>query len=88
MLYSVGVIIALTLCNSVHVKMFGQAEFWLSLFKVVAICAFIVLGSLEIIGWPPFSSAQEFSNLTAHGGFFPKSGVSVVTALLVAMFSF
>lgn len=87
-LYSVGVIITLTLCNSVHVKMFGEAEYWLSLFKVIAICAFIVLGGLAIMGWLPFSSTHGFSNLTAHGGFFPKGGVSVVTALLVAMFSF
>ncbi|BBG28893.1 amino acid permease [Zymobacter palmae] len=87
-LYSVGMIAILTLCNSLHVKMFGEAEYWLSLFKVIAICLFIILGALAILGWLPFSPAQGLHNLTEHGGFFPQGGVSVVTALLVAMFSF
>lgn len=87
-LYSVGMIAILTLCNSVHVKMFGEAEYWLSLFKVIAICLFILLGVLAIFGWLPFSPAQGLHNLTAHGGFFPQGSASVVTALLVAMFSF
>lgn len=87
-LYSVGMIAILTLCNSLHVKMFGEAEYWLSLFKVIAICLFIAIGGLAIMGWLPFSPSQGLHNLTAHGGFFSQGGTAVITALLVAMFSF
>ena len=88
MLYSLAIIAALTLCNSLHVKMFGEAEYWLSLFKVIAICLFILLGVIAISGGLPSSPVKGLHNLTEHGGFFPQGGISVVTALLVAMFSF
>lgn len=87
-LYSIVMIIALMVCNSLHVKMFGETEYWLSLFKVVVICLFIALGTTAIFGWLPNSHIHGLENLTAHGGFFPQGGLSIVSALLVAMFSF
>lgn len=75
-------------CNSLSVGSFGTLEYWLSLFKVVSIVTFIVLGVLAIFGLLPGSSTSGISNLWANGGFAPKGNVAIVAALLTAMFSF
>jgi GABA permease len=75
-------------CNSLSVGSFGTLEYWLSLFKVVSIVTFIVLGVLAIFGMMPGSSTSGISNLWANGGFAPKGNVAIVAALLTAMFSF
>ncbi|MGJ7551007.1 amino acid permease [Pseudomonas alloputida] len=75
-------------CNSLSVGSFGTLEYWLSLFKVVSIVTFIVLGVLAIFGLMPGSSTSGISNLWANGGFAPKGNVAIVAALLTAMFSF
>ncbi|WP_369987048.1 amino acid permease [Pseudomonas xanthosomatis] len=75
-------------CNSLSVGSFGTLEYWLSLFKVVAIVSFIVLGVLAIFGLMPGSSVSGIANLWANGGFAPKGNVAIVAALLTAMFSF
>ncbi|PVU94694.1 hypothetical protein BB560_005919, partial [Smittium megazygosporum] len=36
--------------NVIHVKSFGEAEFWFALLKVIAILAFIIVGSLVAAG--------------------------------------
>ncbi|QHG65843.1 amino acid permease [Pseudomonas putida] len=74
--------------NSLSVGSFGTLEYWLSLFKVVSIVTFIVLGVLAIFGLMPGSSTSGISNLWANGGFAPKGNVAIVAALLTAMFSF
>ena len=78
----------LIFCNSLSVGSFGTLEYWLSLFKVVSIVGFIVLGVLAILGLMPGSSTSGISNLWANGGFAPKGNVAIVAALLTAMFSF
>ena len=83
-----GVTFALIVCNSLSVGSFGTLEYWLSLFKVVSIVGFIVLGGLAILGLLPGSSTSGIANLYANGGFAPNGNVAIVAALLTAMFSF
>ncbi|MFJ2431396.1 amino acid permease [Pseudomonas sp. NPDC087804] len=83
-----GVTFALILCNSLSVGSFGTLEYWLSLFKVVSIVGFIILGVLAIFGILPGSSTSGISNLYANGGFAPNGNVAIVAGLLTAMFSF
>lgn len=83
-----SVTIALILCNSLSVGSFGTLEYWLSLFKVVSIVGFIILGVLAIFGVLPGSSTSGISNLYANGGFAPNGNVAIVAGLLTAMFSF
>lgn len=83
-----GVTFALILCNSLSVGSFGTLEYWLSLFKVVSIVGFILLGVLAILGLLPGSSTSGISNLYANGGFAPNGNVAIVAGLLTAMFSF
>lgn len=83
------------LCSSVviginlfHVKYYGELEFWFAGIKIIAIIAFIVLGSLILFGFFPGSSPDALSNYTAHGGFFPNGLEGIFSAFLVVMFSY
>mgnify|MGYP003293562175 CR=1 FL=1 len=38
-----------------------------------------------IFGWP--GQSLDFSNLTAHGGFFPNGVVAIFSAIVVVIFS-
>jgi L-asparagine transporter-like permease len=71
-----------TLTNLVSARAFGQFEFWFALIKVVAICAFLVIGALAIAGALPGTDAPGLSNLTGHG-FAPHGWQPVWLACLV-----
>lgn len=86
--YAIAAIAALTGCNCVSARTFGEAEYWLSLIKVVAIVGFILLGLAAIVGWLPNVPRQGLNNLFDHGGFFPKGHFAVLAAFFIAIFSF
>ncbi|WP_292976352.1 amino acid permease [Mycobacterium sp.] len=68
--------VAMTATNLFSVAAFGEFEFWFAGIKVAAIVAFLALGTLFVLGvWP--QHGLDFSNLTAHGGFFPN-GIGTV----------
>ena len=47
---------------------------------------FLVLGALFVLGlWP--DKSMDFSNLTAHGGFFPHGVGAIFAAIVVVIFS-
>ncbi|MCM2320919.1 MAG: amino acid permease, partial [Pseudomonas sp.] len=73
--------------NLTHVKLFGEAEFWFAIVKVVAIVGMIVLGLYLLVSGAGGEQAQV-SNLWAHGGFFPNGVSGLVMALAFIMFSF
>lgn len=72
--------------NFMNVQKYGEFEFWLGLIKVVAIIAFLIIGTLALVHLWPFGSAQGISHLTVQG-FMPNGPRSVVTALLGIMFA-
>ena len=70
-LLSLGLMVLMTLTNLASVRSYGEFEYWFSSIKVVAICAFIAVGLIFIIGlWP--GSHASVANLTQHGGFFAQ----------------
>ena len=78
---------ALIAINAVHVKVFGSVEYSFSMLKIVAILAFIGLGTYVVLG-APASSGIGFRNYTAHGGLFPKGAWGMWVAVIVALFSY
>jgi amino acid transporter, AAT family len=65
--------IVITVVNCLHVKAFGEVEFWLSLVKITLIAVFSVMGVGIFFGW--VGSEQKFiglSHLIGNGGVFPK----------------
>jgi len=87
--------IAITALNLGSVKMFGEAEFWFSIIKVVAIIAMIVFGTYLLISGTGGEQAS-ISNLTNNGGFFPKGWFEktadgyqgLLSVMAIIMFSF
>ncbi|MEV5747852.1 amino acid permease [Actinoallomurus sp. NPDC052308] len=87
-LLALALMILLTATNLFSVGSYGEFEFWFSTIKVAAIAVFIVLGLLAIFGLLPGTHAVGMSNLTGHGGFFPRGSGAVVTGLLTVVFAF
>jgi len=73
--------------NAASVGVFGRVEYAMSLFKVLAIVLFLVLGTWFVVGAAPDASVG-FQNYTALGGFFPKGLGGVWIAVIVAIFSY
>lgn len=73
--------------NLANVKLFGEAEFWFAMIKVVAIVGMIVLGCYLLFSGAGGETATV-SNLWAHGGFFPNGVSGLVMAMAFIMFSF
>jgi amino acid transporter, AAT family len=82
-----AIIIAIEMTiNLVGVLFMGEYEFILSTIKVVALAAFILIGVCAILGIGFHS--HGVTDLTANGGFFPKGGGVVLTALLTVFFAY
>jgi amino acid transporter, AAT family len=73
--------------NAVSVNLFGRVEYAMSLFKILAIVAFLVLGSYFVLS-APVDSGVGFRNYTSAGGFFPKGIGGAWVAVIVAIFSY
>jgi len=85
-LMSLILMVLMTATNVFSVTSFGEFEFWFAGIKVATIIGFLALGTAFVLGvWP--NKEMDFSNLTAHGGFLPHGGSSIVTAIVVVIFS-
>lgn len=73
----------LTLINLVDVGKFGEMEFWLCLFKVVAIGGFIILGFLIY-----FQHLGGTGHLLDSGGMFPHGIPSVFMTMVIVLLNF
>lgn len=87
--------LAITALNLGSVKLFGEAEFWFSIIKVIAIIAMILFGTYLLISGTGGEQASV-ANLTNNGGFFPKGWFEktsegyqgLVAVMAIIMFSF
>src|SRR3954463_10106103 len=85
-LLSLVLMLLMTTTNLFSVSSFGEFEFWFAGIKVAAICVFLVLGTLYVVGaWP--NKGFDLSNLTAPGGFFPHGVGAIFSGIVVLIFS-
>jgi L-asparagine transporter-like permease len=72
--------------NTVSVGNLGTFEYILSMFKVITIVVFLILGTalLAGVGFPKLGLA----NYTAHGGFLPNGWKGVGLGVILGLFSF
>src|SRR5207244_7370578 len=78
--------VLMTATNLYSVQSYGESEYWFAGIKVVTIMAFIGLGALFVLGlWP--GRHLDFSNLTAHGGFFPHGAGAIFSGIIIVVFS-
>ena len=87
-LLALVLIAGLTGLNLMPVRAFGEAQFWLSLVKVVVLLAVLVFGALAVFGLLPGVASPGRANLLDLGGFMPHGANAVLTGVLVAVFSF
>ncbi|MEW5291263.1 proline-specific permease ProY [Erwinia papayae] len=84
-----SVVLIIGAINMATVKVFGEVEFWLSLFKVATIIIMIVAG-IGIILWGIGNGGQPtgISNLWSNGGFFAHGVIGMVLSLQIVMFAY
>ncbi|WKZ94184.1 amino acid permease [Chimaeribacter arupi] len=80
----------LFLFNLLSVKMFGEAEFWFALIKIIAIVALIVTGIWMVAtGWTsPDGVRASLGNLTDTAVFMPHGVVGFFAGFQIAIFSY
>ncbi|YCH32181.1 amino acid permease [Erwinia sp. D4-22] len=76
--------------NLLSVKMFGEAEFWFAIIKIIAIIALILTGLWMIaIGWTsPDGVRASMDNLTDPAVFMPHGVVGFFAGFQIAIFSY
>ncbi|MCK9821600.1 amino acid permease [Komagataeibacter oboediens] len=77
---SMGLVVVALLLNMLPVRAYGRSEAVLSILKLAALAAFMVLG----VAWmahTPHAGGQIRENLLGHGGFFPL-GIWAVPAVI------
>jgi len=78
---SLVLMLLLTGTNLISVKAYGEFEFWFASIKVAAIVAFIGIALVYV-------ATHGFGQLTAHEGFAPKGGVTILSGIVVVIFAF
>ncbi|MBZ4018828.1 amino acid permease [Streptomyces purpurogeneiscleroticus] len=88
-IWVLAAIVIIGILNLFSVKVFGELEFWLSLVKIVAICAMIV-GGLAILVFGIGGGGMDVgvSNLWSNGGFFAHGAEGFIMSFAVVMFAF
>lgn len=76
--------------NLVHVKLFGEMEFWFAIVKIVAIVGLVVTAVvLMATGFHATNGqAASVTNLWRAGGFFPTGWSGFFAAFQIAIFAF
>lgn len=77
----------ITCVNLLHVRFFGEVEFWLALTKVLAIVLFVGLGVLILCGYSP-QPWRGWAFLETEGGFFPFGALSVLLTMVIILVNF
>ncbi|MDC9593212.1 amino acid permease [Xenorhabdus sp. IM139775] len=78
------------LCNFFSVRLFGEAEFWFAMIKVVTIVALIVVGvGMVVVGWTsPNGVTASVRHLTEPDVFLPNGVFGFFAGFQIAIFSF
>lgn len=75
--------------NLVSVKVFGELEFWFALIKVVALVAFLLVGTYFVIFGTPIEGHEVgFALIADNGGFFPNGLLPVVVVMQGVVFAY
>lgn len=90
-IWILSLILLLGAINLIHVKVFGELEFWLSIIKVTAIIAMIAGGlGLMVYGFHGAhgTAVTGIQNLWIHDGFMPHGISGLIASLSVVVFAF
>jgi aromatic amino acid transport protein AroP len=85
-----SVLIIFIIINAINlsaVKIYGEAEFWFAIIKVLTIVCIILWGTYLLVSGNGGEQAS-LSNLWAYGGFFPNGTGALLMSMTIIMFSF
>ncbi|MEV7613580.1 amino acid permease [Streptomyces sp. NPDC089799] len=74
--------------NLAAVSNFGEFEFWFAALKIAAIGAFLVLGTLAVLGLLPGTDSPGTANLLHDGGFLPNGIEGLLVGLLASVVAY
>lgn len=76
--------------NAISSRVFGESEFWLSLVKVIAVVALIVVGAASIIGINPLTDdgAIGLGNFDTPDGLLPTGIGGILITTLAVFYAF
>jgi L-asparagine transporter-like permease len=76
----------MTAVNLMSARSYAEFEFWFASIKVAAILVFVVIAASYAFGWSAPHGAT-FGNLSAYGGFTPRSWIAVLAAVPTVYFA-
>ena len=86
---SLVVVLILFTINIIGVSIYGEAEYWFSLVKVIAIILMIIFGVLMIFfGVGNGGNPVGVGNLVNHGGFFSTGMSGFILSIVMVAFAF
>ena len=75
--------------NLLSVKVFGELEFWFALIKVLAIVAFLIVGTgMVIFGTPVEGTSVGFALIAENGGWLPNGLIASVLVVQGVVFAY
>ncbi len=81
-----GLMTIMTAVNLMSARSYAEFEFWFASIKVAAILVFVVIAASYAFGWSAPQGAT-FGNLSAYGGFAPRSWIAVLAAVPTVYFA-
>ncbi|MFQ9623449.1 MAG: amino acid permease, partial [Enterobacteriaceae bacterium] len=87
--FALGALAIVGTMNMIGVKWFAEMEFWFALVKVLAIVAFLVVGTIFLgSGKPLDGNATGFHLITDNGGLFPHGLLPALVLVQGVVFAF
>ncbi|MBJ3816539.1 L-asparagine permease [Shimwellia pseudoproteus] len=87
--FALGALTLVGAMNMIGVKWFAEMEFWFALIKVLAIVAFLIVGSVFLgTGRPLDGNATGFHLITDNGGLFPHGLLPALVLVQGVVFAF
>ncbi|MFE2961039.1 amino acid permease [Nocardia tengchongensis] len=75
--------------NLISVRWFGELEFWAALIKVVALIAFLVVGSIFLVGRIPIEGQRPGPHIVSeHGGLLPTGAMPLILVVTGVVFAY
>jgi L-asparagine transporter-like permease len=81
-----GLLFLLTGVNLLSARAFGEAEFFLSSIKVIALLVFMALGAAHLLGFTALPAAPH-EHLFGHGGFAPFGIGAILAGVTTVVFA-
>ncbi|HEY3985987.1 L-asparagine permease [Cedecea sp.] len=87
--FALGALAVVAAMNMIGVKWFAEMEFWFALIKVLAIVAFLIVGTIFLgTGKPIDGHTTGFHLITDNGGFFPHGLLPALVLVQGVVFAF